>query len=140
NKMRNARVFRVREPMIMISHQWIPKPALEWQTSIAYQFGEIGNSRLDYPGGVNPDPTYYQKLPSYFLSASSRPDYQKAYEARLLFEQNGQLDLQSMYLANQTKTALGKPAAYAVYEDRDDQRTLGVFSTLGWTLTPEQRL
>ena len=140
NKMRNARVFRVREPIIMISHQWAPKPTLEWQTSIAYQFGEIGNSRLDYPGGVNPDPTYYQKLPSYFLSGFSGPDYQKAYEARLFFEQNGQLDWEVMYLANQTKTALGKPAAYAVYEDRNDQRNLGISSTVGWTLTPEQRL
>lgn len=140
NKRRNARVFRVREPIFVISHQWAPKPALEWQTSIAHQFGEIGNSRLDYPGGVNPDPTYYQKLPSYFLSSSSGPDYQKAYEARLLMAQDGTLDWESMYLANQTKTALGKPAAYTLYEDRNDQRSFALSSTIESQLGSNRRL
>jgi hypothetical protein len=36
--------------------------------NLAYQFGKIGNSRLDYQGVNNPDPTYYRNLPSYYTS------------------------------------------------------------------------
>lgn len=89
NSRRNARVARIAEPILMLSHHWQPKPVMAWRTTIAYQFGETGNSRLDYPGGTNPDPTYYQKLPSYFLSSSNGPDYEKAYKSKTRFEENG---------------------------------------------------
>lgn len=140
NSKRNARVARIAEPLLMFSHRWHPKPAMAWRTTIAYQFGEIGNSRLDYPGGTNPDPTYYQKLPSYFLSTSSGPDYEKAYQAKSFFEQNGQINWEAIYQANQTKTALGKPAAYALYEDREDQSSLAISSTVETQLNHNQQL
>lgn len=137
-KKRNARIARIAEPIFMLSHFWKPKPTVNIQTVASYQFGQVGNSRIDYPGGTNPAPTYYQKLPSYFLSGSNGPDYEKAYLAREEFNQNGQIDWHNMYAANQTKLLIGKPSAYALYEDRKDDRQFALSSSFEQQLNSTQ--
>lgn len=131
---RNARIKRVAEPILMASHYWQANDQMSVQTSLAYQFGEIGNSRLDYSGGVNPDPTYYQKLPSYALSNNEGPDYGQAFELEQEFLTHGQINWEDLYEANQTKTDSGLPAAFALYEDRNDDR---LFS---WRTSAEMHL
>jgi len=65
---RNSRVRNVEEPIYMLTHYWKITDKTNLTTSAAYQFGAIGNSRIDYQGVNNPDPTYYRNMPSYFTS------------------------------------------------------------------------
>lgn len=67
-KKRNSRDKDVEEPIMMLSHFWKINDKNKLTTNIAYQFGSVGNSRLDYQDVNNPDPTYYRNLPSYFTS------------------------------------------------------------------------
>ena len=123
-EQRNSRVKRLVEPIIMINHETQLSQESTLQTSISYQFGELGNSRFDYPGGANPSPTYYQKLPSYFLADSDGPDYQGAYLAQQQLLTNGQIDWSRIYDANLTTSLTDLPAAYVLYEDRADDTQL----------------
>jgi hypothetical protein len=78
---RNSRVKRIAEPVFMLSHYWNFNTKTRLNSTIAYQFGALGNSRLDYAGGANPSPAYYQTLPSFFLADRDGPDLAGAYEA-----------------------------------------------------------
>ncbi|KOS06908.1 TonB-dependent receptor [Flavobacterium akiainvivens] len=67
-KKRNSRDKDVEEPIFMLSHYWTISDKTSLNTNVAYQFGSIGNTRLDFQDVKNPDPTYYGNLPSYYLS------------------------------------------------------------------------
>ena len=121
---RNSRVKRVVEPIILLNHDWSIDEKSSLETSIGFQFGEMGNSRLDYAGGGNPSPAYYQDLPSYFLADSSGPDYEGAYLAQENFINNGQINWDRIYDANLTNNQSGLNAAYVLYEDRVDDTQL----------------
>ena len=150
-EIRNSRVRHVQEPVFMLNHYWKLSPKAELNTNLAYQFGSIGDSRIDYGGsrlftgdndeeifiggGSSPDPAYYQKLPSYFLRFENDPDYRAAYLAREEFMQEGQIDWPAMYLANQTSVAAGGNALYALYEDRNEDRQISANSILNWQVS-----
>jgi len=68
-KKRNSRDKDVEEPIFMLSHYWKINEKNSLNTNVSYQFGKIGNSRIDYQDVNNPDPTYYRNLPSFFTSA-----------------------------------------------------------------------
>ncbi len=121
---RNSRVKRVVEPIILLNHDWSIDEKSSLETSIGFQFGEMGNSRLDYAGGGNPSPAYYQDLPSYFLADSNGPDYEGAYLAQENFINNGQINWDRIYDANLTNNQSGLNAAYVLYEDRVDDTQL----------------
>lgn len=126
NEKRNSRVKRTVEPVLMLNHYWDINEKTSLNTNIGYQFGELGNSRLDYAGGANPSPAYYQKLPSYFLADSDGPDYDGAYQAEQEFINDGQIDWNRIYDANLTNNINGLNAAYVLYEDRSDDKQLTV--------------
>ncbi|MDI1254647.1 MAG: carboxypeptidase-like regulatory domain-containing protein [Flavobacterium sp.] len=67
-KKRNSRDKDIEEPIIMLSHYWKITEKSKLNTNLSYQQGSIGNSRIDFSGVNNPDPTYYRNLPSYFSS------------------------------------------------------------------------
>ncbi len=90
---------------------------------------EIGNSRIDYQGADNPDPTYYRNLPSYYTSLWNPDDYTDfqgddpaniALAANARFLTNTQLDWNMLYNTNQS-TADGH-SDYILYEDRTDDK------------------
>ena len=138
--IRNSRTRTIVEPILQLNHFWTISSKTNLQTNVTYQFGKVGNSRLDYGGtrlitdndgtqtivggGTNPDPTYYQKLPSYFLRDSANPDYANAYLAQQEFLQNGQINWTDLYAANQNSEITGGNSIYALYEDRNDDRQL----------------
>ncbi len=128
DEKRNSRVKRTVEPILMLNHLWDINEKSSLNTSVAYQFGELGNSRLDYAGGANPSPSYYQKLPSYFLADTDGPDYDGAYQAEQEFINNGQIDWNRIYDANLTNNMNGLNAAYVLYEDRSDDKQLTINS------------
>lgn len=127
---RNSRIKEVEEPVFMLNHYWNLSSKTSINTNVAYQFGKLGNSRLDnngtdlvngFPegGGANPSPSYYQKLPSYF-ERNFPDDLQFAYTALQEFENIGQIDWNALYQANVSNTQTGGNAIYALYEDRVD--------------------
>ena len=137
-EIRNARIKNVEEPVIMLNHTWQISHRTEVNSNAAFQFGKTGNSRIDYGGsrlftgsngenaffggGSNPDPAYYQKLPSFFMRFEDRQNFQEAYLAQQEFQKNGQIDWAALYLANQTLAETGGNALYVLYEDRNDDQ------------------
>ena len=123
-KKRNSRDIDIEEPILMLNHYWRINVKNTVNTSVAYQFGKIANSRIDYQYVNNPDPAFYRNLPSYYTSLYNNnpaevPDsaYQPgglggvyignspqnlllAQEAQASFLANPQLDWNNMYLAN----------------------------------------
>ena len=137
---RNSRIKEVNEPIVTLNHYWDLDNKTSLTTNIGYQFGKLGNSRLDYNGtdlingfpqggGANPSPTYYQKLPSYF-ERNFPDDLQFAYTALKDFHNDGQIDWNAMYDANISNSQNGGNAIYALYEDRVDDTQLTVNSIL----------
>ncbi len=109
---RNSRERIIEEPIFMLNHYWNINDKTSLNTNIGYQFGKLGNSRLDFPGGANPSPIYYQNLPSYFLADADGPDYENAYIAEQEFINDGQIDWNRMYDANLTNNISGNYASY----------------------------
>ncbi|MFY9241533.1 MAG: TonB-dependent receptor [Polaribacter sp.] len=128
----NSRIKEVEEPILMLNHYWDLNDKTSLQTNIAYQFGKIGNSRLDFNGGANPSPTYYQYLPSFF---ERNGDLGGAYEAQKDFRADGQVDWNRIIDANVTNASVGVNNAYVLYEDRNDDKQLTVNTILNSELT-----
>lgn len=132
-KRRNSRDKNVDEPMMMLSHYWKINSKNTLNTNVAYQSGSIGNTRLEYPGGNNPDPTYYRNLPSYYLNYHTSagqwlPNRTEAAAARENFLNNSQINWNDMYTANQN-TSDGR-SAYALSEQRTDDKQFTANSIL----------
>ena len=142
-KLRNSRVKEVIEPILILSHYWNINENTLLTTSVGYQFGKIGNSRIDYfgnridgnavdgngdpyivgLGGSNPDPTYYQKLPSFGL----RNGYTNVYEMEQEFLNDGQLQWDDLISANIQNNG---NSTYVLYEDRNDDKTITINTIL----------
>ena len=139
-KMRNAREKRITEPIVMLNHYWNLNDKTTLNTNVAYQFGEVANSRIDYNGtkidgsingiptivrlgGTNPDPTYYQKLPSYGI----KENYSNVYKIQQGFIADGQLNWTDLYRQNLKSFNEGY-ATYVLYDDRNDDTQLSINS------------
>jgi len=121
-KKRNARVRKVAEPLFLLTHTYEKTDKLRWENTVLLQKGFNSYSRIDYNGGINPDPSYYQRLPSYWLS-KNRVDYENVYRYEQYFIKNGQLNWEALYSANAELSAVNKPSAYVLYDDkREEQR------------------
>ncbi|WP_395054446.1 carboxypeptidase-like regulatory domain-containing protein [Flavobacterium sp.] len=129
-KKRNSRDKDVNEPILMLNHFWKISDKTNLNSGITYQFGSIGNSRIDNQGADNPDPTYYRNLPSFYLSAYNPDDYTdfqgddplniaNAEAIRLQFLNNKQINWNQLYEANKTSDG---HSAYILYEDRTDDK------------------
>lgn len=137
---RNSRIKEVEEPIIMLNHYWDISDNTKLNTNVAYQFGKIGNSRLDYNGqrlnsdgipvggGSNPSPSYYQKLPSYWTTPTAGPNYEQAYLNEQQFLNDGQIDWNSMYQTNLEN--VDNYSTYILYEDRTDDKQFTANSIL----------
>ncbi len=152
NQIRNSRQKRVAEPIIQLNHTWEPNSRTLLQNHICFQFGQVGSSRIDYGGsrwlesswsivggGSNPDPTYYQKLPSYHLRKADDPDYARAFIAQKEFLANGQVDWDKLIEANQSPWYSGN-SVYVLYEDRRDDSMLSLKSDVTRRLNGSMKL
>lgn len=140
---RNSRYKDVSEPIFQLTHYWKIDEVSNLTTTASYQFGHIANSRLGYIDGINPDPTYYKKMPSYFLNKidpkywsmsqdefNALPDSEfKSYTNSLLnqasyareeFQNFGQINWDDIYTINK---ANGGASKIMQYEDRQDDKT-----------------
>ena len=113
---RSARIRAVEEPIFMFSH-FYESEKMTLTTSIAYQFGKQGRSRLDYANAPNPNPNYWRYLPN----ISEKP----------------QIDWNNMYAANTNTTNIADAGAarYILYEDRADDHIVSATSILNTKVT-----
>jgi len=146
-KIRNSRSKEITEPIVLLSHYLNLNSTSTIHTSVAYQFGKVSNSRIDYNGskidgainniptivrlgGSNPDPSYYQKLPSYGLK-NKAPN---VYKMEKNFLEKGQLNWKELYLSNQ-QPFNNSHATYVLYADRNDDKLLIINSILATEIT-----
>ena len=132
-KKRNSRDKDIEEPMVMLSHYWKLSEKTMLNTNVAFQTGTIGNSRLDYQLGNNPDPTYYKNLPSYFSNLGGYTQDQLT-QIGDTFRANSQIDWNAMYIANQNSAFPGR-SVYVLYEDRTDDNLFNANSILNSNLS-----
>ena len=132
-KKRNSRDKDIEEPIVMLSHYWKLSDRTNLNTNVAFQTGTIGNSRLDYQLGNNPDKTYYKNLPSYYNNLGGYSDDQLTSIGQS-FQSNAQLDWNAMYYANTTSAYTGR-SVYVLYEDRIDDNLLNANSILHSSLS-----
>ena len=133
-KVRNSRVKNTEEPIYMMAHYWKINPKTNLNTTISYQTGQIGNSRIDFSKADNPDPTYYRKLPSYYSNlflngnyiGNSPTNISNAETTKTNFLTNPQLDWKNMYKVNAENLANG--SRFALYEDRNDEKSASINS------------
>jgi len=143
---RNTRLGKTETPILILNHEWTPSYNIRIQLNTAYQFGETANSRLSYTGASilentviggarNPDPVYYQNLPSYFLRNPLDQDFSSAYLADQHLRNSGQIDWESIRLSNLNSTQ--NDARYFLYDDiKNEKKFSGSLSFL-WNLKPE---
>lgn len=140
---RNARIKNIEEPLLMLNHYFKINEKANLNSGVMYQFGKVGNSNIDYQNANSPDPVYYRKMPSYFSSLYAKdhgefsgdftPDYENAEKSKATFLENSQIDWNAMYSANQRPNGNGYESTqshYVLYEDRTDDKTLVLNSTL----------
>ncbi len=132
-KKRNSRDKDIEEPIVMLSHYWKLSDRTNLNTNVAFQTGTIGNTRLDYQLGNNPDKTYYKNLPSYYNNLGGYSDDQLTSIGQS-FQSNAQLDWNAMYYANTTSAYTGR-SVYVLYEDRIDDNLLNANSILHSSLS-----
>ena len=150
-EIRNSRIREINEPILMLNHFWDISSKVKLNTNVAYQFGEIANTRIDnngsrldainngqYGGARNPTPEYYQNLPSYFLRDANPTayDYQLAYIAQQEFINDGQLDWNTLYGAN----TINEYSVYALQSDVIKDNQLSINSILDASLAENIRL
>lgn len=135
-KKRNSRIKRTEEPLFMLTHYWKINSKTNLNSTLSYQFGKIGNSRIDYTKADNPDPTYYQKLPSFFTNSFYNGIYRgntpeniaNAEATKLNFLANKQLNWKDMYRINSENIING--SRFVLYEDRNDENIITLNSNL----------
>ena len=122
-ELHNSRIKKVEEPIFMLNHDWNINEKSILNTNVSYQFGKIGNSRIDYNFGTNPSAAYYQKLPSYHVS---RGNLDEAYVAEQEFLKDGQINWLRLYDANVTNSINGIGASYIISQDRNDDKLFSI--------------
>jgi hypothetical protein len=122
-RRRNSRVKKSEEPILMLTHFWKINSKNRINTSISYQIGEIGNSRLDFTQSKSPDPVYYKNLPSYFTTFHTgnlfTPNADGALAVKNSFIANPQINWTNLYNSNRDNIANGSRTV--LYEDRNDE-------------------
>jgi hypothetical protein len=156
-EQRNSRMRKTNEPILMLNHFWDISSKVKLNTNVAYQFGEIANSRIDnggttlvpfegqtvYLGGArNPTPEYYQNLPSYHLRDPNPTayDYQQAFVSQEAFVNDGQLNWNNLYEGNAALRTRGGNSLYAVQSDVIKDKQLSFNSILDIDLADNIRL
>ena len=136
---RNSRQKTVDEPILMLTHYWKFNSKTKLNTTVSFQTGSIGNSRLDYKQVDNPDPVYYKKLPSYWTTYFDgnnvySPNQVAADALKAQFLASPQLNWTDIYLnVNVPNAANG--SRIVLYEDRTDEKTLIANSILSSRLS-----
>lgn len=117
---RSERIKKNHEPMGQLTHHWDFSENSKLTSTISYQTGKNGGSRLDWYKGNNPSPIYYRRMPSF--DDSSLAAWQNNDTSFT------QINWQDIYTAN-----LNQPDGHGVYalvSDVNEDDILAFSSTL----------
>ena len=136
-RRRNSRVRELEEPIFMLEHFWKVNDKTKINTTLSYQIGQLGNSRLDFQGVDNPDPVYYRNLPSFHTSQFNRDtnafegnsptNIANAAASKIEFLANKQINWDEIYRTNRTNAG---NSLIVLYEDRVDDKLFAANSVL----------
>ena len=124
SEVRHSKVRDIQEPVVMLNYYYNTRK-LSIEAGVSYQWGKQSNSRLGYYNAPNPNPDYYQYLPSYFVNSSIGANFTSAEMARHAFIGDPQLKWSSFYQANQAISSEGR-ASYILYDDVVDENSIRV--------------
>lgn len=126
---RSAKIREIKEPVLMFNY-YKRSRKIDIDFGMAYQWGSLSNSRLGYYNAPNPNPDYYQNLPSYFINSPIGANFISADMARKAFSQNPQINWPVLYQSNETGHTDGK-ASYILYDDVVKEQILRASAHLG---------
>lgn len=139
-EVRSAREYLINQPVAMLRHDWKISTTTNVLTTVGYQWGRFGSTRLDWYDAPDPRPDYYRNLPSYATTQEAKDLVTAFLTAN---EANRQLDWQSLYNANETRNytirdangipgnnVTGKLAAYVLESENYDNSKASINSVL----------
>ena len=139
-KMRNARVRKTHEPVMILKYTATPSDRLEATATLLYRTGKNGYTALDWYDAPDPRPDYYRYLPSYFYMEDpdyDRIDVEKAAWATEAWQYNingtQHMNWDRLYNVNYNNlTADGRRSKYTIEERRTDQNDVNLAGTVKW--------
>lgn len=117
---RSERIKKNHEPMGQLTHHWDFNENSKLTSTISYQTGKNGGSRLDWYKGNNPSPIYYRRMPSF--DDSSLATWQNNDTSFT------QINWQDIYTANLNQA--DGHGVYALVSDVNEDDILAFSSTL----------
>ncbi len=145
-KKRNARIAKDFAPAALLTWDWTIGEQSKLTTSLLGRYTMFSNSRLAYNNGTNPEPDYYNLMPSFnfnvwnpeatlFRDEAALENWQAAYDYLSASEDNRQINWGRLYYANSVMAANGQDAMYYVQRAHDDQLTFSLATKLEKQLT-----
>ena len=139
-KMRNARVRKTHEPVMILKYTATPSDGLEATATLLYRTGKNGYTALDWYDAPDPRPDYYRYLPSYFYMEDpdyDRIDIEKAAWATEAWQNNvngtRHMNWDRLYNVNYNNvTEDGRRSKYTVEERRTDQNDVNFAGSVKW--------
>lgn len=139
-KMRNARVRKTHEPVMILKYTATPSDRLEATATLLYRTGKNGYTALDWYDAPDPRPDYYRYLPSYFYMEDpdyDRIDIEKAAWATEAWQNNvngtRHMNWDRLYNVNYNNvTADGRRSKYTIEERRTDQNDVNLAGSVKW--------
>ena len=126
---RSERVKKNHEPMAQLTHHWDFNENTKLTSTISYQTGKNGASRLDWYKANNPSPLYYRKLPSYYAYDGRSEEQISALRNLWLTDTSfSQLNWGDIYTANLNQE--DGHGVYALVSDVNEDDVLAFSSTL----------
>jgi len=144
-KARNAKVSSSNRPSLLFSHSWSIDQNSKLTTSFNYTFGRSSLTGINWFDDKNPQPDYYQYLPSYYGPSSSSPNPYWYDKLKYNWENNigntQQINWDGFYNANYKNlytiqnadgvagnNVTGMRSKYILEEKRDDIASYGLNS------------
>ncbi len=123
-EVKNTRARKIQEPIFMFNHFFDGKK-IKLNSSITYQFGQFGRTRISFFNAPNPDPINFRALPSFYINSNGAPSFENAILAREGFLTNPQINFDAIFQANESSNS----SSYLIQEDRTDDTQL-TFNTI----------
>ncbi len=150
-KKRNARIVKDFAPAALLTWDWKIDDNNKLVTTLLGKYTMYSNSRLAYNGGTNPEPDYYNLMPSFYYNVwnpeatlfrddAALENWQASYNYLSASEDNRQINWGRLYYANSLMNKAGQDAMYYVQRAHDDQLTFSLASKLEKQLTNNSTL
>ncbi len=145
-KVRTAKADIGFQPLVIANYIHKPSDKTVWNTAVGYQFGKYTRTDWEFYNGNNPNPTFYKKLPYYFLEGNEDQSVEAYNALTQLYRANPerlQFQWDNMYNSNYANIETinnvngiagnnftGKRSIYAIRNEVDDMRKLALNSTI----------